>query len=172
MSATKGIALVTLSLALTVLPAFPAFAVQGRAAEGAVCAEPVVSREYTTEAMIYRLTIDLHGCDWWDGSPLSLVAVLSRDDGEAEDFTFSPVACTGELGEDEPDGVFDVVGCEAVATLEHPAVEVAHYAGAVSYVWQDGDHHENFNTTCVSNAGEAVCRDDYAPEVRGPGIHT
>ena len=163
-------------LALIALSSSPALAAEEAPRKGSpqpgTCAEPVVSREYTTEAKIYRVTVDLHGCDWWDGSPLSLVAVLSRHDGETEDFTFSPVACTGELGDDDTDGVFDVVGCEAVATVEHPGVEVAHYAGAVSYVWQDGDHHASFDTTCVSNAAEAVCRDDYAPEVRGPGIHT
>jgi hypothetical protein len=168
----KRLAIAGILLALA-LPASPALA--GEEAEkppATTCQEPVVSREYTNHSMTYRLTVDLHGCDWWDGSPLSLVAVLSRDDGETEDFTFSPVACTGELGEDDTDGHFDVVGCEAVATLEHPTVEVAHYVGAVSYLWQDGPRNASFDTTCVSNALEAICRDDYAPAARAPGVHT
>lgn len=122
------------------------------------CAQPVVSREYTTESMTYRVTVDLHGCDWWDGSPLSPVAVLGRDDGKTEDFPFSPVACTGVVGnEEDPHARPDVVDCEAMVTLEHENVEVAHYRGAVSYVWKDGGHTGGFETTCVSSGATASC---------------
>jgi hypothetical protein len=157
-----------------VLPASPALA--GEEAESpspTTCQEPVVSREYTTESMTYRLTIDLHGCDWWDGSPLTLVAFMTRDDGQTEEGAFSPLACEGVVGnEEDPDARPDKVGCEVSISVEHPSVEMAHYVGAVSYVWQDGPRSASFDTTCVSNALEAVCRDDYAPAARAPGVHT
>jgi hypothetical protein len=50
------------------------------------CAERVTVHDPTSEALTYRLTIDLHGCGWWDSSPPSLVAFLTtrrrRDGGE------------------------------------------------------------------------------------------
>jgi hypothetical protein len=163
-------------LAMIALPGSPALALDEAPRKGSpqpgVCAEPVVSREYTTEAMVYRLTVDLHGCDWWDGSPLTLVAFMTRDDGQSEEFAFAPQACSAELGEDDSDGRFDKVGCEVSVSVEHPAVEVAHYAGAVSHVWQDGPQSASFDTTCVSSAAGAACRDDCAPAARAPGVHT
>jgi hypothetical protein len=123
--------------------------------------------------MTYRLTIDLHGCDWWDGSPLSMVAFMTRDDGETEDFGFSLQACSGVVGNDQdPYARPDKVGCEVFVTLEHPPVEVAHYRADASYLWHDGPRDASFDTTCVSSAAGAVCRDDYAPAARAPGVHT
>jgi hypothetical protein len=161
-------------LAAVAVPASPALAVEEpERASAPACREPQVTREYTHEVMSYRLTIDLHGCDWWDGSPLTLVAFLSRDDGQTEEGAFSPMACMGVVGnEDDPNARPDVVGCEVSVSVEHPAVEVAHYVGAVSYLWQDGPRNASFDTTCVSNAAGAVCRDDYAPAARAPGVHT
>jgi len=49
-------------------------------AEGA-CSGSTVTREYTPEAMTFRLHLDLDGCRWWDGSARNLVIWLSRDDG-------------------------------------------------------------------------------------------
>jgi hypothetical protein len=64
----KKLVFALIALAVLMASAAPAGAVQGRAPEGAVCAEPVISREYTTATMTHRLAVDLHGCDWWDGS--------------------------------------------------------------------------------------------------------
>jgi hypothetical protein len=168
----KRVAVSALVLGLLSLPASPALAVQ-EAEKPPVCQEPVVSREYTTETMTYRLSIDLHGCDWWDGSPLTLVAFLTRDDGKTEEGAFAPMACMGVVGnEEDPHARPDVVGCEVSVSVEHPAIEVAHYVGAVSYLWQDGPRNASFDTSCVSSSAGAVCRDDYAPAARAPGVHT
>jgi hypothetical protein len=163
-----------LVIGLLSLPTSPALALEeSEEAPATTCQEPVVSREYTTESMTYRLSIDLHGCDWWDGSPLMLVAFLSRDDGETVESGFSPQACEGVVGnEEDPYARPDKVGCDVSISVEHPSVEVAHYTGAVSYVWQDGPRDASFDTTCMSSAAGAVCRDDYAPAARAPGVHT
>jgi hypothetical protein len=170
----KRLALSVLVLGLLSLPTPPVLAAEeAEKPPVTTCQEPVVSREYTNHSMTYRLTIDLHGCDWWDGSPLTLVAFMTRDDGQTEEGAFSPLACMGVVGnEEDPRARPDVVGCEVSVSVEHPGVEVAHYRGAVSYLWHDGPLNASFDTTCVSSAAGAVCRDEYASAVRGPGLHT
>jgi hypothetical protein len=170
----KRLAFAIVALAVVMMPTTPAGAAEETESPSpTTCQEPVVSREYTTESMTYRLAVDLHGCDWWDGSPLMLVIFLSRDDGETEESGFSPQACEGVVGnEEDPYARPDKVGCEVSISVEHPSVEVAHYVGAVSYVWQDGPQTASFDTTCVSSPTEVVCRDDYAPAARAPGVHT
>src|SRR5688500_4269809 len=70
-------------------PARPDFVAQG------ACSGSTVTREYTPEAMTFRLHLDLDGCRWWDGSARNLVIWLSRDDGAGPASRYSMTACEG-----------------------------------------------------------------------------
>jgi hypothetical protein len=165
----------TVVLIIVIAFAGPAMTGTAGAFEEQACREPITARTYTSDSMLLRLELDLHDCDWWDGSPLELIGVVTRDDGEREDFAFSLQACSAIANEGWEDGSvprFDKVGCTIEVQMDHPTVEVAHYMGGVSYIWDDGPQVWSFDTTCVSSPLQPSCRDDYAPAIRGPGIRT
>jgi hypothetical protein len=59
------------------------------------CEEPVPTRSYEKSTMTYGVSIDLRGCPWWDGSPINLVASLSRLAGTGEEGTSTATICGG-----------------------------------------------------------------------------
>jgi hypothetical protein len=118
------------------------------------CAGATATREYTAEAMTFRLRLDLDGCRWWDGSARNLVVFLSRDDGRGPASRYSTTACESGSG---PDADRTTV-CEAFTTVHHPAEEqAAAYQGEATWKWQDGERRVSFETRCTTSQGEARC---------------
>jgi hypothetical protein len=107
---------------------------------------------------------------------LELVGVIGRDDGtEAADgnYAFQAVTCSDRARlRNDPNPEWKVVGCAIELVLPHPPAEVAYYYGGISYIWEDGPRRIDLDTTCVSSPAGTVCRDEFAPPVRGPGIRT
>ena len=125
------------------------------------CAEPEVSRSYTAEAMVMTAELDLRGCDWWDGSMLELVGVIARDDGSGEtdgNLAFQAVTCSDKARlRNDPEPQMRVVGCAIEVVLPHPPTEVAYYWGGISWIWEDGLHRIDLDTSspCRSNRSSA-----------------
>ena len=66
-----GVVGLTLGLpAAAASPVRPGFVAQG------ACIGSTVTREYTPEAMTFRLHLDLDGCRWWDGSGPDSQAII------------------------------------------------------------------------------------------------
>lgn len=75
--------------------AMPTAQASTRLVTGPKCEEPVPTRSYEGRAMTYGLSIDLSACWWWNGSPIQLVASLSRLDGTGEEGTTTGTVCGG-----------------------------------------------------------------------------
>ncbi len=133
-------------------PARPDFVAQG------ACSGSTVTREYTPDAMTFRLHLDLDGCRWWDGSARNLVIWLSRDDGAGPASRYSMAAC-----ENGPDPASRTSACEVFATLPHPANENAvTYQGEATWEWQDGTRRVAFETRCSTAESKTRCDDPVA----------
>lgn len=133
-------------------PRPPGFVAQG------ACTGSTVTREYTPEAMTFRLHLDLDGCRWWDGSARNLVIWLSRDDGAGPASRYSMMAC-----ESGPDPSSRTTTCEIFATLPHPAEEKAvTYQGEATWEWEDGTRRVSFETRCTTAQSHARCDDPVA----------
>jgi hypothetical protein len=125
-------------------------------ADGGACSGATLTREYTAQAMTYRLRLDLDGCRWWDGSARKLVVFLFRDGGTGAASRYSMMAC--ESGSD-PGGARTTV-CEAYATLPHDSTEQdVTYQGEAAWEWKDGSRRASFSTTCTTRDGTAGCTD-------------
>ena len=130
-------------------PGRPGFVAQG------ACTGSTVTREYTPEAMTFRLQLDLDGCRWWDGSARNLVIWLSRDDGAGPASRYSMSAC--ESGSDPSSRA---TTCEVFTTLPHPTQEKAvTYQGEATWEWQDGTRRVSFDTRCTTAPNDARCDD-------------
>jgi len=130
-------------------PARPDFVAQG------ACRGSTVTRDYTPEAMTFRLHLDLDGCTWWDGSARNLVIWLSRDDGTGPASRYSMAACEADS---EP--ASRTTACEIFTTVAHPAEEKAvTYQGEATWEWQDGTRRVSFETQCTTAHGKARCDD-------------
>lgn len=120
------------------------------------CRGATATREYTAEAMTFRLRLDLAGCRWWDGSARNLVIFLSRDDGSGPASRYSTTPC--ESGSD-PDAERTTV-CEVFSTVHHPAEEAAvAYQGEATWKWRDADRRVAFETRCTTSGGQSRCDD-------------
>ena len=121
------------------------------------CAGATATREYTADAMTWRLHLDLDGCDWWDGSARKLVMWLGRDDGAGPANRWSMMNCEG--GSD-PHGARPT-SCEVVTSLAHANPEQAvTYQGEATWQWRDGTHRVSFETRCTTaSSGHAACAD-------------
>jgi hypothetical protein len=115
----------------------------------------VPERSYEAERLVLSMALDLSGCEWWDGSPIKLVASLDRFDGKSGHGTTSVMLCGGS--EDEPAPRY---ACEISVDIEHPVVEVARYHGEVSYPWRGAERVVSFDATCTSAAEARSCRND------------
>ncbi|MGH9010307.1 MAG: hypothetical protein ACRDYF_10735 [Acidimicrobiia bacterium] len=148
-----GVLGVTLGVpAANASPARPGFVAQG------ACSGSTVTREYTPEAMTFRLHLDLDRCRWWDGSARNLVIWLSRDDGAGPASRYSMAAC--EAGSDPSSRT---TACEVFATLPHPAEEEAvTYQGEATWEWHDGTRRVSFDTHCTTAQNHARCDDPVA----------
>jgi hypothetical protein len=130
-------------------PARPVFVAQG------ACTGSTVTRDYTPEAMTFRLHLDLDGCRWWDGSARNLVIWVSRDDGAGPASRYSMTAC-----ESGPDPSPRTTTCEVFASLPHPTEEKAvTYQGEATWEWQDGTRRVSFDTRCTTAQDDARCDD-------------
>jgi hypothetical protein len=156
------------SLAVSALGVPVASAATDHLVAGATCAEPTPARDYDAQALTYRLAMDVSGCDWWDGSPIQLVADVGRLDGTREEGATSFVLCGGlALGErseaDAPTAAgAPAVGratCEVAVGLDHPPVEAARYHGKISYPWEGATRTVTFEAVCVSAGPLADCHD-------------
>lgn len=126
-------------------------------AQGA-CSGSTVTREYTAEAMTFRLRLDLDGCRWWDGSARNLVIWLSRDDGAGPASRYSMTPCEGGA-----DPATRATVCEVFARLPHPASENAvSYQGEATWEWHDGPRRVAFETRCSTVENQARCDDPVA----------
>ena len=133
-------------------PAQPGFMAEG------ACSGSTVTREYTPEAMTFRLHLDLDGCRWWDGSARNLVIWLSRDDGAGPASRYSMTAC-----ESGSDSASRTTTCEVFTTLAHPTEEKAvSYEGEATWEWQDGTRRVSFETHCTTAQSQARCDDPVA----------
>lgn len=121
------------------------------------CRGATVTRDYTAEAMTYRLRLDLDGCRWWDGSARNLVIWLSRDDGAGAASRYSMAACEA----DRSPGAAATTTCEVSVALAHAAGETAvAYQGEATWEWKDGPQRVSFDTRCTTTpGGEARCDD-------------
>lgn len=123
------------------------------------CSGATATREYTAEAMTFRLHLDLDGCRWWDGSARNLVIFVSRDDGTGPASRYSMMPC--ESGSDP--NADRTSFCEVFSTLHHPAEEQAvTYQGEATWKWQDGERRVSFETRCTTNQGKSRCDDPVA----------
>ena len=123
------------------------------------CSGATATREYTAEAMTFRLRLDLDGCQWWDGSARNLVIYVSRDDGAGPASRYSMMAC--ESGS-EP-GANRTTLCEVFSTVHHPAEEKAvTYSGEATWKWQDGERRVSFETRCTTAKNQSRCDDPVA----------
>jgi hypothetical protein len=146
-----------LSLTLGVPAAAASAARPDFVAQGA-CSGSRVTREYTPQAMSFRLHLDLEGCGWWDGSARNLVIWLSRDDGSGPASRYSMTAC-----ESGSDPASRTTTCEVFTTLAHPAEERAvKYQGEATWEWQDGPRRVSFDTHCTTETNHARCDDPVA----------
>lgn len=137
---------------LALMGGVPAAAAAGDArpaAKSDVCKGETVTRDYTAEAMTFRLQLDLAGCRWWDGSARNLVIWLSRDDGAGPASRYAMTPCTSEQG----------TTCEVSVSLPHPLSETAaSYQGEATWEWRDGPQRVAFDTRCTTTPGaEARC---------------
>lgn len=124
-----------------------------------VCSGATATREYTPEAMTFRLQLDLDGCRWWDGSARNLVIFVSRDDGNGPASRYSMMPCESGSDPDTDRTTF----CEVFSTLHHPAEEHAvTYLGEATWKWQDGERRVSFETRCTTAQGNARCDDPVA----------
>lgn len=122
------------------------------------CSGSTVTREYTPEAMTFRLHLDLDGCSWWDGSARNLMIALSRDDGTGPASRYSMLPC--DAGSDSN---ARTTTCEIFATLAHPADEKAvRYEGEATWEWKDGTRRVAFDTRCTTGHRDARCDDPVA----------
>jgi hypothetical protein len=126
------------------------------------CTQPVPERRYTDDTLIYLLSVDLTGCDWWDGSPIQLEAGLERVDGTEGDGAWSGALCgavfavppdTGDGSSTPPTARSKSGTCDVQVTIEHPAVEAAYYRGEVSFPWDGGRRTLTFTALCGQAAG-------------------
>ena len=123
------------------------------------CSGATATREYTAEAMTFRLRLDLDGCRWWDGSARNLVIWLSRDDGAGPASRYSMMACESNSDPNADRTNF----CEVFTTVHHPAEEkAATYQGEATWKWQDGERRISFETRCTTTDGQARCDDPVA----------
>lgn len=113
-----------------------------------------VTRDYSPQALTYRLHLALAGCTWWDGSARSLKVSVTRAEPHAQRTANSaPVGCAGPKGSPP-------AACDASATIEHPEGETARYRGEASWEWNDGRHRVAFDTTCSTTSETMSCADD------------
>lgn len=151
---------VVLALALTGAPAAMAAPVAKAAAQGSECREPMPVREYDGQSITYKLAIDLTGCEWWDHSPIQLVASLNRFDGAGEHGALSFAICGGRILTTDDGETREVdPTCEVDVAIEHPPLDLAHYRGEVTYPWRGGDQTETFEAVCGGAGPLATCRD-------------
>jgi len=123
------------------------------------CAGATATRQYTAEAMTFRLRLDLDGCRWWDGSARNLVIYVGRDDGTGPASRYSTMACESSSDPNAERTSF----CEVFATVQHPAEEKAvTYQGEATWTWQDGERRVSFETHCSTSQGQARCDDPVA----------
>lgn len=123
------------------------------------CAGATATREYTAEAMTFRLRLDLDGCRWWDGSARNLVIYLGRDDGTGPASRYSTMACESSS---DPGGE-RTSSCEVFTTMHHPAEEKAvTYQGEATWTWEHGERRVSFETPCTTSQGQARCDDPVA----------
>ncbi|MEW6472197.1 MAG: hypothetical protein AB1679_07995 [Actinomycetota bacterium] len=123
------------------------------------CSGATATREYTAEAMTFRLRLDLDGCRWWDGSARNLVIYVSRDDGTGPASRYSMMAC--ESGSDP--NADPTTFCEVFTTVHHPTEERAvSYQGEATWKWHDGERRVSFETHCTTTEGKASCDDPVA----------
>jgi len=147
------------SLAVSALVVPAASAATDHVVAAAACAEPTPQRDYDAQALTYQLAMDVSRCDWWDGSPIQLVAELSRLDGTGEQGATSIVLCGGlTLGErrasDAP--AAGRGSSEVMVGLDHPP-EAARYRGEIRYPWRGVTHTVSFEALCVSAGLAAAC---------------
>jgi hypothetical protein len=121
------------------------------------CPGATLTREYTAQAMTWRLRLDLNGCRWWDGSARNPVVWLSRDDGTGPASRYSMTPCESTS---DPNSARTTT-CEVFAALPHQSAEQAvAYEGEATWDWKGGPRRVAFSTTCTTTpAGEASCAD-------------
>ncbi|HYH52380.1 MAG TPA: hypothetical protein VEG38_22780 [Acidimicrobiia bacterium] len=120
------------------------------------CSGATATRDYTADAMTFRLRLDLAGCNWWDGSARDLVVFLSRDDGSGPANRYSMIPCEQSA---EPNADRTTV-CEVFSTVHHPADEEAvAYQGEATWKWRDGERRVSFETRCTTTQGQSRCDD-------------
>lgn len=156
---------VVLPLALSGAPVASAAPVGQAVAQGSECREPTAVRDYDGQSLTYKLAVDLSGCEWWDHSPIQLAAGLNRFDGAGEHGAMSFALCGGRIvttddGETRREGN---PTCEVDVTIEHPALDLAHYRGEVTYPWRGGDRTVTFDAVCAAVGSLAGCRDTDPP---------
>ena len=123
------------------------------------CPGATATREYTADAMTFRLRLDLDGCRWWDGSARNLVIFLSRDDGSGPASRYSMLPCESNS---DPKADRTTV-CEVFSTVHHPAEEEAvTYQGEATWRWHDGERRVAFETRCTTAGGRSRCEDPVA----------
>jgi hypothetical protein len=122
------------------------------------CSGSTVTREYTAQAMTFRLHLDLDGCQWWDGSARNLMIGLSRDDGAGPASRYSMTPC-----ESGSDPASRTTTCEVFTRLAHSVEERAvSYEGEATWEWQDGTRRVSFQTHCTTDQSQARCDDPVA----------
>jgi hypothetical protein len=142
--------LVVVALAMAVVPVF---AVPGAAAPE-TCQEPSAEYRYGPSDMVYELSVDLTGCDWWRGSSLALNGELIRTGLDTDHETNAASICQAE----------DRVSvCRLQLTLEHPGTDVAQYGGRISYPWLGSRKSREFEATCWAVRGMDQCREGRLP---------
>lgn len=158
--------LVVVALALATVTLSPTAVSAALAEHEAVdtCRPPQLERLYDEQGFSLRLALDLSGCDWWDGYPVQLEALLMRHQGDDGYGAGSVVVCGVSPTDGRPRRRQETEPCEIDVAIGHPAVEVARYHGEVRYPWRDGEQLISFDTTCTSGAGQAWCHDDGADE--------
>ena len=148
--------LVTLALITATVAGIPS---PGFAAKtsGRGCTEPVPERIYSADQLVYRLSVDLSQCDWWDGSPIQLDADLERLDGTGGHGAWSGTVCGIDLpiGTDTGEGpaaekAFGSKSgvCEIQVAIEHPPVEATYYRGEAAFPWHGARRMLSFVALC------------------------
>ena len=118
------------------------------------CAQPEAERTYTPQSMRYRMSIDLSGCSWWEGTPIQMSAAIERITTGGSDGVGSGTGCgvSSRRGRANPTCAVDV-------TLAHQRFEAVRYQGSITYPGPDGDTTVGFSAVCISTMVLARCVD-------------
>ena len=135
-----------------------ALATGGPASAASKCIEPEPTLTYTAEEMFIELAVNYHGCGWWHGKTIELMAGLTQGPVIESGFDVF-MGCSSFAERKGKIKEVPTYECDINVGLGHLPAEAATYSAYFEYPWKGGTERIEFEFVCVSAVAVAECQE-------------